>query len=265
MSVFLKRQTVRRRRRWGERLRQIERALLSVLIVVIGLAALYGLYRVVFLGSAFELERIVVEGDWKYLSPDEVASLSGVRKGDNLFWMSVDDVYGKLDGNPWVKEAAVRRRLPDTLQIYVEEYRPVAIVLSRGFHYVDGESNIVKQLAPYDDRDMPIITGIEFGEGLGPDDESLARLGRALNIIDVLSSSRFGREYGVAEVHFDEVDGYSFMTRREPMQALLGHSNFAERVSKIDRMRRAIAARQGRIQYMLADEDGRIIVKYRPT
>ena len=83
--------------------------------------------------------------------------------------------------------------------------------------------------------------------------------------MSLFDRSRFGAEQGVAEVHYDELIGYSIVTRREPMQILIGHTNLAGRVKRLDRMIGAIAARQGRIQYMLADEDGRIIVRYRPT
>ncbi len=265
MGIFQKRQTVKRKRRWADKLRQIERILLSMLIVVAGFAALYGLYRLVFLGSAFELEKVVVEGNWKRLSPGEVTVLSGARKGDNLFRMSVSDIYDRLNSGPWVKEAAVRRRLPDTLWIYIEEYDPVAIVSSKGFYYVDADGRVVKRLEAGDDKDMPLITGIkldESGEGIDGGDGNLMG---ALEILNLFERSRFGGEQGVAEVHYDELIGYSIVTRREPMQILIGHTNLAGRVKRLDRMIDAIAARQGRIQYMLADEDGRIIVRYRPT
>ena len=258
MGIFQKRQTVRRKRRWADKLRQVERILLSMLIVVAGLTALYGVYRLVFLGSAFELESVVVEGNWKRLSPAEVAVLSGVRKGDNLFRMSVSDIYDRLNAGPWVKEAAVRRRLPDTLWIYIEEHDPVAIVSSKGFYYVGAGGRVVKRLEAGDDRDMPLITGIEL-------DENEGNLMCALEILNLFDGSRFGAEQGVSEVHYDELLGYSIITRREPMQILIGHTNFADRVKRLCRMIDAIAARQGRIQYMLADEDGRIIVRYRPT
>jgi len=264
MSVFLQRQTVKRRRRWVVKLRQVERALLSMLIVLAGLAALYGLYRLVFLGPAFSLEKIVVDGNWKYLSAQEVADISGVQSGQNLFWLSVGEVYDRLHESPWVKEAAVRRRLPDTLYIYVEEYRPVAIVSSDGFYYVDANATVVKKVEANDDKDMPLISGIPV-EGGRLGEEGDLRIREMLAVIDAFERSNFGRRHGLAEVHFDELNGYSVFTRREPMQVLIGQSDFAGRMRKIDRMETAIAARQGRIQYMLTDEDGRIIVKYRPA
>ncbi|MFA4973796.1 MAG: FtsQ-type POTRA domain-containing protein [bacterium] len=264
MSVFLQRQTVKRRRRWADKLRQVERALLSMLIMVAGLAALYGLYRLVFLGPAFSLEKIVVDGNWKYLSAAEVADLSGVHRGENLFWMSVGDIYRRLTEEPWVKEAAVRRRLPDTLYIYIEEFRPVAIVSSDGFYYVDDEATVLKKVEAYDDKDMPLITGIDI-EGGGMSDDGVVRMKASLELIAAFERSQFGSRNGLAEVNFDEANGYSVFTRREPMQVLIGKSDFADRMRKIDRMEAAITARQGRIQYMLADEEGRITVKYRPA
>ncbi|MBN1282999.1 MAG: FtsQ-type POTRA domain-containing protein, partial [Proteobacteria bacterium] len=195
---------------------------------------------------------------------EDVASLSGVRKGQNLFWMSVQEIYVKLVEEPWVREAAVRRRLPNTLYIYVEEHRPAAIISSGGFFYVDRDSTVVKRVEPGDEKDMPLITGVEMNGG-SLSDEGKQRVAAALDLIDAYQRSNFGNRYGLAEAHYDEVTGYSVFTRREPMQLLIGQTDFVERMRKVDRIEAAIAARQGRVQYMLADEDGRIIVKYRPA
>jgi hypothetical protein len=261
MSIFLKRQTVRKRRRWTQRLRQAERAFLSLLVIAVGLVAVYGLYRLVFLGDAFRLEKMVIEGRWHYLSAGRVAELAGVEKGDNIFWISVPAVYERLRSEPWVKEAAVRRRLPDTLSIFVEEHRPVAIVAGDGFSYVDAGGKVIKRVEVGDDRDFPVITGIGgTPDADGPDE---ARLAEAAGLIAEFTASEFGQRCGISELSFDGANGYSIFTRREPMQIVVGSGDLDEKIAKIVRMSRAIAERPGRIQYMLVNEAGRIVVRYR--
>jgi cell division protein FtsQ len=265
MSVFLQRQTVQRRRRWIKRLRQLERALLASLVVLAGLFALYGLYRAVFLGSVFRIEKIVAEGNWRRLNAQSVAWLAGVARGDNLFWMSVAEVHARLREEPWIKEAAVRRKLPDTLWIYVEEATPVGILADGALSYVDSEGRVIVRASGAGEKDLPVFTGISAGAQGDLSEEDAAHLREMVELLPLLQQSTFLQERGIAEVHYDARRGCSIVTRRTPMQVFLGQSDLAERLARIDRMWRVIGERQGRIHYMLANEQGRIVVGYRPS
>jgi len=265
MDVFLKRQDVRRRRQWGRRLKQVERALLSMLVVVVGLAALYGVYRLVFMGFAFGVERIEVEGNWNMLRAEEVAKLSGVRAGDNLFWISVEDIHDRLDDEPWIKEVAVRRRLPGTLCIYIEEYEPVAIVASNDFYFADNDGKIIKRAESDEGKDLPVISGLSIASDGKMGDGDRKRLLEMLDILKAFDLSLFGRNEGAAEINYDEVKGYSIVTRQNPMQVVLGRKDMDERITQINRMMKAITAGRPPIRYIIANEKGRVIVRYRPS
>jgi cell division protein FtsQ len=265
MSLFLERQSVQRRRRWVKGLRQFERVLIAALGVVVGLFALYGLYRVVFLGSVFQVQKIVVDGNWHYLSADWVARLSGIKRGDNLFWMSVGQVHERLSSEPWIKRTAVRRRLPDTLWIYVEENRPAAIAAAGCLFYVDAEGTVIKRVEGGEAKDLPVLTGLSLSESGELAEGEGERLRGMLSLLDLASHSSFIEGRGIAEIHIDAVKGYSIITRREPVEILLGTEALAERMAQLDRMSSAIAAHGGRIKYMLANEQGRMVVGYRPS
>ena len=265
-SVFLKRQTVRRHRDWTRKLRQVERALLAVVLVFAGVGLLYGLYLVVFLGDTFAVRRIIVDGEWRALSAQGLAELSGVKEGDNLFWISVGEVHERLRADPWVKATAVRRRLPDTLWIYVEEHAPAAILASgAGLFYVDSEGTPFKRVEATDGKDYPVFTGVELGEDTALSGEDALRVREMLRLIGLFRASQFGRERDVAEIHYDRMTGYALVTRAQPMQILFGQAALADRMAELDRLRTAIGSREGRIQYMLANEPGRIIVKYQTS
>lgn len=265
MGVFLKRQDVKRRRQWGRRLRQVERALLSMLVVVVGLAMLYGLYRLVFMGFAFGVERIEVEGSWRMLKAAEVAKLSGVEAGDNLFWISVEGIHDKLDDEPWIKEVAVRRRLPDTLCIYVEEHEPVAIVASNDFYFVSDAGKLIKRVESGEGKNLPVMSGLSVSSDGRMRDGDEERLVEMLTILKAFDTSFFGRNEGVAEINYDEVRGYSIVTRQNPMQILIGQEDTGTRIMQIGRMMKAITADRPPIRYMIANENGRVIVRYRPS
>lgn len=243
----------------------MERLLLSMLVVVAGLAAIYGLYRLVFLGRAFTVEKVVVEGDWNMLSGDEVAQRSGVKAGDNLFWISVTDIHERLREEPWIEEVAVRRKLPDTLWIYVDEFSPVAIIAANDFYFVDEEGTLIKKVESGERIDLPVLSGIPMGSAdeLTADNGSQVR--EMLALLDSFDSSRFGRAEGISEINYDAIEGYSIVTRSTPMKILIGKTDFDDRIRQIDRMINAIKAERPPIRYMVANENGRVIVRYRPS
>ena len=94
-SVFLERQTVRKRRDWTRRLRQVERGLISAALVLGGLALLYGFYLVVFTGSTFAVKRIIIDGEEVPVRPGDCV---WIRPGH--VHQSVGDLESLIIGVP---------------------------------------------------------------------------------------------------------------------------------------------------------------------
>lgn len=241
---------------------------LSVTIILAGLAALYGIYMLVFLSSYFGISDIVVKGHWEHLDAAGLVEVAEVKQGDNLFLMNVKEVHHRLTNEPWVREAAVRRHLPHTLLITVEEYEPVAILVKAdGMHYVDEDGVVFKALEPRDSKDYPFITGVAgYVETFRIRDEGEKHfVQQAFNIMDAVNELKLGKKLGIAEIHFDPIRGFSVVTDRRPMEILLGSRNLDDRLARLDRMEGNIRKRGGQIRYILADEAGRVIVRYRDT
>lgn len=257
MSLFLKRQKVRSRDRWTKRLRQLERMLLTVAFLMAGVGCVYVVYWMIFLGPTFAVRRVMIEGGWVHLTTQDLAARSGVQEGDNLFMLSMSDVHRKLRSNPWVRTTVVRRMLPDTLWIYVEEKRPAAIVASDELVYVEASGQVIKKVGPGEKKDLPVLTGI--GK---LDAEGTRRMKSMLEIVELFGTSSLGKKRGLAEVNYDPILGYSVVTKSRPMQVILGQTAFGKRIGQIDRALSAIASRAGRIRYMIANEEGRLIVGY---
>lgn len=263
MSVFLERQEVRRKRDIGKKLKQLERILVSFGIVLMGLVAIYGLYQLVFMGSTFAVAKIVVEGKWRHLTAEGLAELSGVKEGDNLFWIGTGDVKERIKQEPWVEAIAVQRRLPNTLWIYVEEHRPLALVSGdEGLFCLDEHGSVFKALEGKDGKDLPVITGLKISGSGEIADADKPRLGEMIKLMGLFLDSEFGVLRDISEMHFDNAAGYSLITKKEPMQILFGHKDFKERIENLSSMAHAITSRAWRIQYMLANEPKRIIVKH---
>lgn len=68
----------------------------------------------------------------------------------------------RLLTQPWVADASVSRRLPDTIAINVVEREPVALWQNRGLvKLVDGSGVVLQPVNPDDWPDLPLIVGPE--------------------------------------------------------------------------------------------------------
>jgi len=108
-----------------------------------------------------------------------------------------------------------------------------------------------------DPKELPIITGIQ-GNG---DLEMKTQLTEALAVIASYRNSSFGQSWGIAELHRDEMKGYSMMTERGPIEIILGH-DAASRFELLDRWQGILGRHSGRVTYILANEEKRLTVGY---
>ena len=107
----------RRRRRNRSRFGLLLKLLCAVMVVV-GLTV----GATVF----FQAEEIQVNGNVRY-TQEEIVSITGIQLGDNLYKMNKGQICRELCRSlPYIEEANIRRKLPSTIIINVNELRAVA-------------------------------------------------------------------------------------------------------------------------------------------
>jgi cell division protein FtsQ len=99
-----------------------------------------------------------------------VTNSSGLRKfADisyelNMLTLDPKAIKGRLEGHPWVEHAEIRRMWPDRLAVSIREHRALALVVQdgeNGFMYLDGKGNLFAAVAPGQELDFPVITGLD--------------------------------------------------------------------------------------------------------
>lgn len=101
-------------------------------IVVLGLVLLAFAGGTIALRSPiFEVRRVEVRGNGR-LGPGEVRDLVGHTRGRNLWLLPLDELARSVASHPWVARAELRRDLPSTLVVEIEERLPVAWVSDPG-------------------------------------------------------------------------------------------------------------------------------------
>ena len=175
----------RRRRGWP--------ALVKPLLIAVGVVAAlsYGGYRATLFAAhahALQVEKITVRGNERLAKGEVLAVLAGLR-GENLLWTDLDRWRTRLTASPWVRDAALRRSLPSTIDVVISERQPIGIARIKGDIYlVDERGVIIDHYGPqYADLDLPIIDGLSAAPGNGG---SLIDDGRADLAARVIAAAR---------------------------------------------------------------------------
>jgi cell division protein FtsQ len=137
MAKQRQRKHKKKQRRSRGRLAKIYQFLSAVLIVAAIVAGC-----IVF----FKVQEISVSGNSRYTA-EEIISATGIQIEDNLYLLNKFDIRAKvLQELPYIQDMTIRRRLPDTILITVEESAPVAAISDSGqWWLMDGEGKLLEQ------------------------------------------------------------------------------------------------------------------------
>ncbi len=151
----------------GQGLQWIGSGVLKVSLVLACLAALSVSFLLLYGGllrsDLLRLEQVEIEGIAGGLR-DELLQSCGLNSGVSLLAVNLEELKKAMEAHPWIKEVQLRKRFPHTLIIQAMPERPIALVLSRGFHYLNAQGEIFKRLEEWEKPDLPVITGLPDGE-----------------------------------------------------------------------------------------------------
>jgi cell division protein FtsQ len=107
----------------------------------------------------FRVRSVVVQGD-SGLSSADVLRAAGVRAGQPIIGLNLEDLRERVEQVGWIKSAKIVRLLPDTVVIAVEE-RPRLAVWQHGgeTRVVDKDGQIIPEADPGSFSDLPLIVG----------------------------------------------------------------------------------------------------------
>jgi cell division protein FtsQ len=174
----------RKHRHWRRRIMPIVRG------SVVALVAMYGAYRLAGVAAhahVLRVDRITVRGNERLSRDDVLAVLTGLR-GESLVWTSLESWRRRLLASPWVRDAALRRSLPSTVDIVIAERQPIGVGRLNGEMYLVDESGIViDQFGPqYADLDLPIIDGLSASPSDSGSMTDQARADLAARVIEAM-------------------------------------------------------------------------------
>lgn len=242
-------------RRWRRYLLSTQRIMLVVLVWLVAIAGLFGVYSLVFMRNYFSIDRVVIEGDFRQLTREQIETLAAVPMGENLVTLPVSAIRERVLQESWAKEVAVRRKLPHTVWIYVGEHHPVAIVADTKLHYVGDDGVIFKDVEPGEKTNYPVITGLTI-------ESSPEAFRSTLQFVRLIEEGPVEELFGVSEYHVDPVAGFSVVTAREPMLILFGRNDIKEKASALMSVAASMQESGKRIIQVDLNYDRKVVVRY---
>lgn len=90
----------------------------------------------------FDIAEIVVKNN-KAVNGDEIIKRSGIEKGTNIFYMNTKKIVTKIENNPYISDASIKRELPNRIVINVVEKRAVYYTTFNNEYFIIDDSGVV--------------------------------------------------------------------------------------------------------------------------
>lgn len=235
-------------------------ARLLLFAIVIGYAA-YRSVALIAAASSLQISHMVVRGQQRLSTGEVLALVEGLR-GQNILAVKLDEWQQKLLSSPWVENATIRRVLPATVEIAIQERQAMGIGrLGTAMYLIDPKGVLIDEYGPsYADIDLPIIDGLASSPRDGGPIIDVARAEFAARVIAAIGArpeiARRVSQLDVGDLHDAIVilDG-------DPALLRVGESDFVARLQQYIDLAPALRERLAAIDYVDLRFDERLYVR----
>ncbi|NNF99519.1 MAG: FtsQ-type POTRA domain-containing protein [Desulfobacteraceae bacterium] len=213
----------------------------------------------------FQTRRITIQGNQR-LTQSQLLKQAGVREGNNIFSTNLTLTRNKLIAHPWIKSAMVRREIPDTIHIRIQEHSPVAAADIGDLFLINTSGDLFKRATPEEIKGLPLVTGVAASDFLHRHQQKKSE--RLINaVMDILDHGcRPGAVIPSAKVeriHADKDLGLTLYTDVRHQFLKLGFGDYKQKFSKIRRLMNIMDKDRYAMDFQSIDitDENRIVVK----
>lgn len=234
------------------------RAVASAIVVALVLYATHRAVAVVVALEIFAVQRIVVHGNHRLSSGEVLAQLDGLR-GQSILSVDLEEWRRAVLTSAWVADASLRRTLPSTVDVTVQERAPLGIGRINGELYlVDDRGAVIDQYGPnYADLDLPIIDGLSSA----PDetDPDVTRPALVRRLLDALRARNMAGR--ISQIDVSDARNAVVLLEGDSTLIRLGNERFVERLQSYFELAPVLRERVPEIDYVDLRFGGRVYVR----
>jgi cell division protein FtsQ len=239
----------------GAVLRTAKAAGIIALLVAICAGAALGASRLktyLYTSPTFAIERFSFDGV-RHASEDELARLSGIALGDNIFEVDLFGSERLMLAHPWVRRLSLERDYPRTIVVRVIEHVPAALADLGGLYFVDDQGKAFKKLAPGEEADLPILRGFTREDYTAHEAEIEGLFREALVALAAWRESGLEKSAPASEVRVDRVDGLTLFCGRDAVAVKLGTGEYREKFARLEQLFAELSKKGARAEVIRLD------------
>lgn len=198
----------------------------NCLKIILFLAIIIAAICFALVSPIFNIQKINVSGN-EQVNADTIISLSELQKNQNIFKFSTEKTKEKIKSNPYIENVTIKRRIPDKIEIVVEERKEqFNVEFLNGYAYIDNQGYILK--ISEQKADFPTIKGISTGqeqiaEGNRLNEEDLSKLETVIQIMNI--SKEYEIYTKITSVDIIDVNNFILKMEDEKKTIYLGNSS----------------------------------------
>lgn len=174
----------------------------------------------------FNIKNINIVGN-NQVTYDQILSLSELSKDTNIFKNSKSNIEKNIKRNTYINNVTIKRRLPDTIEITVEEKQKMFMLkFVNGYAYIDNQGYILEIVNKK--TDLPILKGYstsedEISEGNRLFSDDLEKLENSIKIMQAVKE--VGIEYKITNIDIANKKEYSLYIESQKKKIYLGDAS----------------------------------------
>lgn len=242
------------------------KGLCKATILILVVAALALICRVVY-GYMMDvplltLREVVIEGCHNTDERD-ILLTTQLHRRPNILSIELASLRSKVENNPWIERAEIRRIFPDRISIKITERRPAAFIFLDRLYYIDAEGVIFARVSEGHEIDRPILTGVNRDDFEANPDESWGLISKALELLKLMERGEVLSQTDISEIHMDKAFGISIYTSEGAVEIKLGLDHYEAKWERLERVWRHLRKRSLKPAYIDCNYEKRVIVKMR--
>jgi len=210
----------------------------SVFMIVLSVwgAGLCG--RIVMTSHRFLVKHIILEGN-THLKEQDLRKYED-RLTRNIFMLDLISVREELLKEPYVRDADLRRELPDRVYIRIEERIPYAVLRMEGREYlIDKEGMILESAGKKTGKILPVISGLrQDKDGFWKEE-----LSQALSLVETLKSFGYPELSEIREIEMSKNRGAVLHPADGGFDILCGSGDYLHKLVLLKRVSADLARR----------------------
>jgi len=183
--------------------------------------------------AQLRVDEIAVEGTARVQDSD-IFDYAGVRPGQPIFDLNLDQMTMGLLAHPWIRNVTVRRKLPDSVVILVNEEQPALVVATPAVYVANGDGELFKRVSATDQLDLPLLSGVSASLFESDPIRAKSVVREAISLAEAVNDSA-DVVGSLQELIWDSAAGWSVATVLPPVRSSLGVGNaeLAKRGSEV--------------------------------